>query len=57
MPVNSNFDGALSPVTREDTVAHYQHLAKLGFTPAKLQMAGFFLPEDKIQSFKGKSAV
>ncbi len=47
----------LGPVTREDTVAHYQHLAKQGVTPAKLQMAGFFLPEEKIQSFKGKSAV
>ncbi|MDF1754990.1 MAG: amino acid adenylation domain-containing protein [Verrucomicrobiales bacterium] len=42
----------LGPVTAEDTVAHYKHLETLGVIPARLQMNGFFLPEDVVGRFK-----
>lgn len=41
----------LGRVGIEDALAHYQHLEKIGVQPAKLQMNGFFLPEEKVEEF------
>ena len=42
----------LGPVTLKDTLAHYRYLEKLKISPAKLQMNGFFLPEEIVGRFK-----
>lgn len=39
-----------------DAVAHYRYLDELGITPARLQMAGYFLPEEKIDAFRDSGA-
>ena len=44
----------LGPLTLNDAKAHYKHLEKIGVTPAKLQMNGFFLPGDIVGRFKKK---
>lgn len=44
----------LGELENEDAVAHYEYLEELGVTPAKLQMTGFFLPEEGISAFREK---
>lgn len=41
--------GPLGPV---DAKAHYDYLVEFGAQPAKLQMSGFFLPEDAVTAFR-----
>ena len=42
----------LGPVTLEDALAHHHHLESLGVRPAKLQMRGYFLPEEAVEEFR-----
>ena len=42
----------LGPLTVADATAHYRYLGELGIASAKLQMAGYFLPEEKLQAFR-----
>ncbi len=44
----------VGPLENADALAHFEFLEELGVTPAKLQMAGFFLPEDGIAAFREK---
>lgn len=44
----------LGPLENADALAHYEYLEELGITPAKLQMMGFFLPEESIAAFREK---
>ena len=44
----------LGPLENEDALAHYEHLDKLGVKPARLQMGGFFLPEEGITFFRDR---
>ncbi|MDF1812116.1 MAG: amino acid adenylation domain-containing protein [Verrucomicrobiales bacterium] len=46
----------VGPVSTEDTVAHYRYLESLNVSPARLQMNGFFLPEDVVGRFKKKQS-
>ena len=41
----------LGPLAVEDAAAHYAYLIELGIEPARLQMQGWFLPEDKVEAF------
>ena len=40
----------------DDALAHYRHLDALGVGPARLQMAGYFLPEEAISAFRNRGA-
>lgn len=44
----------LGPLENDDAIAHYEYLGELGATPARLQMAGYFLPDDNISLFREK---
>lgn len=46
--VTPEVKATLGPVGLEDSLAHYRHLENLGVEPAKLQMNGFFLPDNLI---------
>jgi hypothetical protein len=47
----------LGPVSAEDALAHYRHLESLKVLPARLQMNGFFLPEDIVGRFKKQNPI
>lgn len=47
-------DPTLGPLENGDALAHYQFLEKLGVKPAKLQMSGYFLSEEKVAAFREK---
>lgn len=49
---NAAVKPTLGPLTNEDAVAHFQLLEELGIKPAKLQMSGFFLPDEKVKAFR-----
>ena len=49
---NAAVKPTLGPLTNEDAVAHFQLLEELGIKPAKLQMSGFFLSEEKVKAFR-----
>ena len=42
----------LGGLTGEDALAHYRFINSLGIDPARLQMGGYFLPDDVIQRFR-----
>ncbi|MCB1235640.1 MAG: amino acid adenylation domain-containing protein [Verrucomicrobiae bacterium] len=44
----------LGPLTVEDALAHYRYLNELGIGAARLQMHGYFLPEEAIEKVKGR---
>jgi predicted amino acid dehydrogenase len=44
----------LGELENDDALAHYEFLEEMGASPAKLQMTGFFLPEEGIQEFREK---
>ncbi len=46
----------LGPLAVEDALAHYRHLVERGITPARLQMSGYFLPEEKVATFRDSGA-
>ncbi|MDA7920910.1 amino acid adenylation domain-containing protein [Verrucomicrobiales bacterium] len=48
---NDDLSSTLGPLEHKEAVAHYEALEEMEVTPAKLQMAGFFLPEAGIDSF------
>jgi hypothetical protein len=39
------------PLENEDALAHFHFLEEFGATSAKLQMSGFFLPEEGVKTF------
>ena len=42
----------VGPLENGDARAHYDYLTEFGAVPAKLQMSGFFLPEESITAFR-----
>ena len=42
----------VGPLENGDARAHYDYLTEFGAVPAKLEMSGFFLPEDSITAFR-----
>lgn len=42
----------VGPLENGDARAHYDYLTEFGAVPAKLQMSGFFLPEESINAFR-----
>jgi len=40
------------PLEVVDALAHYRFLGEFGAVPAKLQMSGYFLPEESVRSFR-----
>ncbi|MEM7602404.1 MAG: phosphopantetheine-binding protein, partial [Verrucomicrobiota bacterium] len=52
--LSDEVEPTLGPLENADALAHYEYLEELGVTPAKLQMTGFFLPEDGISAFREK---
>jgi amino acid adenylation domain-containing protein len=42
----------LGPVKIEDALAHYRYLTELGIQPARLQMSGWFVPEESISAVR-----
>ncbi len=47
-----NVKATTGPLENADARAHYDFLGKFGAVPAKLQMSGYFLPEEKVQAFR-----
>ena len=47
----------LAPVKIEDALAHYRHLTELGIQPARLQMSGWFVPEESISAVRDAKKV
>jgi hypothetical protein len=47
-------EATLGELKNKDAVAHFEHLGELGVEPAKLQMGGFFLPEEGISTFRDR---
>ncbi|MCB1205280.1 MAG: amino acid adenylation domain-containing protein [Verrucomicrobiae bacterium] len=45
-------EATLGALENDDAQAHYDYLNEFGATPAKLQMSGFFLPEEAIAAFR-----
>jgi len=45
----------LGSLGNEDALAHYRNLDSLNIRPARMQMNGFFLPEEKIEEFRRRS--
>lgn len=41
------------PLENDDARAHYDYLGEFGAVPAKLQMAGYFLSEESVTTFRG----
>jgi predicted amino acid dehydrogenase len=54
--LNKKVNPTIGPVSGEDALAHYRHLEALGVAPARLQMNGFFLPEDIVGRFNKESS-
>ncbi len=42
----------LGPLENQDALAHFKYLNEFGAEPARLQMEGFFLPDDGIGAFR-----
>ena len=47
-------EATLGELKNKDALAHFEHLGELGVEPAKLQMGGFFLPEEGISTFRDR---
>jgi hypothetical protein len=47
-------EATLGELENNDAVAHFERLEELGVEPAKLQMSGFFLPEEGISTFRDR---
>ncbi len=45
-------DATTGPLDNADARAHYDYLVEFGAMPAKLQMNGYFLPEDRVAAFR-----
>ena len=52
--LGEDVEPTLGPLDNDDALAHYEYLDELGVTPAKLQMTGFFLPEEGVEEFRQK---
>mgnify|MGYP001005791809 CR=1 FL=1 len=46
-------EATTGPLENADARAHYDYLVEFGAVPAKLQMSGYFLPEEGIAAFRG----
>jgi len=44
---------AIGPLNYKDALEYFGEMKSLGLKPAKLQMSGYFLPEEKIEEFEG----
>ena len=42
----------VGPLENLDAVAHFEFLEEFGVVPARLQMTGFFLPEEGVSAFR-----
>tara|TARA_R110002096_G_scaffold151926_2_gene314735 strand:- start:1732 stop:3825 length:2094 start_codon:yes stop_codon:yes gene_type:complete len=51
---SEGIEPTLGPLENSDALAHYEYLEELGVEPAKLQINGFFLPDDAVTSFRDK---
>ncbi len=44
----------IGPLENDDAIAHYEYLEELGVKSARLQMSGYFLPEESVTSFRDR---
>ena len=52
--LGEDVDPTLGALENDDALAHYHYLEEIGIEPAKLQMTGFFLPEEGVAKFREK---
>ena len=46
----------IGPLENRDAIAHFEFLEEFGVVPARLQMTGFFLPEEAVTAFRDKQS-
>ena len=50
--MSDDVEPTLGPLENDDALAHYEYLEEIGVEPAKLQMNGYFLPEEGRSKFR-----
>jgi amino acid adenylation domain-containing protein len=44
----------IGPLQNEDAVAHFEFLEEFGVVPARLQISGYFLPDEGVRAFRDR---